>query len=102
MSTTNSGLLGFFDSIVIILSTPYLIAALTGVLLNGILPTEADDGAPAAGAGGVVVHPDDLVGPSAEEQERREEEVELDDKKFALEPSAGAGSNGITLSREVV
>ncbi|KIJ23440.1 hypothetical protein M422DRAFT_159009, partial [Sphaerobolus stellatus SS14] len=39
----NRGLQGLFDSITIILSTPFLIAGLVGVILNVILPNDADD-----------------------------------------------------------
>lgn len=100
MSTTNSGLLSLFDSIVIILSTPYLIAALVGVVLNLILPAEEDDAV--VHANGIIVHPDDLVRPSIDERERRDEELELDDKKFAHEPGSSSGGMSTTLSREVV
>ncbi|KAL4245118.1 nucleobase:cation symporter-2 (NCS2) family protein [Abortiporus biennis] len=39
-ATTNKGLKGLFDSITIVLSTPFLIAGLVAVVLNLILPTE--------------------------------------------------------------
>jgi len=39
----NSGLTGFFDSITILLSTPFLIAGVVAVMLNLTLPEEKDD-----------------------------------------------------------
>ncbi|KAL7414494.1 xanthine uracil permease [Mrakia frigida] len=41
--STNSGLRGFLSSITIVLSTPYLIAGVVGVLLNSLLPYEVDE-----------------------------------------------------------
>ncbi|CAE6478588.1 unnamed protein product [Rhizoctonia solani] len=38
----NSGLQGFFDSITIVLSTPFLIAGVVAVILNLIIPPEED------------------------------------------------------------
>lgn len=40
---TNKALRGFLDSIVIVLSTPFLISALAGMIANGILPLDEED-----------------------------------------------------------
>jgi hypothetical protein len=97
VETTSSGLQGLFDAIVIILSTPFLISAIVGTLLNLILPNEAEDTPASLGSTVVHPHPDDLIGPAADERELKDE-IELDDKKFAHE----TGANTQTLSREVV
>ncbi|KAJ7666643.1 xanthine/uracil permease [Mycena polygramma] len=48
VNNPNSALQGFFDSITIILSTPFLAAAIVAVILNIILPLEFDSEAPEA------------------------------------------------------
>jgi xanthine/uracil permease len=40
---SNQALSGFLDSIVIILSTPFLISALVGMIANAILPLDEED-----------------------------------------------------------
>ncbi|KAJ3343976.1 hypothetical protein HDU83_005428 [Entophlyctis luteolus] len=42
-SGDNQALLGFYDSIEIIIGTPYLVAALVVIILNAILPYERDE-----------------------------------------------------------
>lgn len=41
--TGNRALAGFYESIRIIIETPFLISAITGVIANTILPHESDD-----------------------------------------------------------
>lgn len=57
----NKGLQGFFDSITIILTTPFLVAGVVAVVLNLILPQEdqEDDELAAAEVIDVEAHHDD-------------------------------------------
>ncbi|KAJ9477104.1 Purine permease [Pseudozyma hubeiensis] len=42
-SGSNKALSGFLDSIVIVISTPFLISAIVGMIANGILPMDEED-----------------------------------------------------------
>ncbi|KAJ3113584.1 hypothetical protein HK100_001939 [Physocladia obscura] len=54
-SGTNQALLGFLDSIEIIIGTPYLIGAIVVIVLNGLLPLEEEDAEEEDGGGELVM-----------------------------------------------